>query len=177
MRIIFAIALIALIWYLIIPNTSLYYMNATFQPFFNRLNERDLIMVPGEKFKLRVQRLNTRVKFTSLDIKVADVTPLGTIIAFRPGKTFITVEYNDKQLRCRVRVVKLNEKKIEINEGEKFDLDIEGPKILKKVKWSSSNSEIAEVNSFGKVKGVCQGEANITAEIGETSLQCNVIVK
>lgn len=176
MRLVFVIALLALFWYLIIPNSSLYYMDGTYKPFFNRLNERDLIMVPGDKFKLKVQRVNTRVKFSSLDIKVADVTPLGTIIAFRTGKTFITAKYNDKMLRCRVRVIKLNKKKIEINQGEKFDLDIEGPIILKKAKWTSSNSEIAEVNSFGKVRGISQGKTLITAKIGGKTLECKVVV-
>lgn len=177
MRLIFIIALVALIWYLIVPNTSLYYRNRTFQPFFNRLNERDIIMVPGETFKLRVERLNTRVKFYSLDIKVAEVTPLATIIAFRPGKTFISAKYNDKELRCRVRVIKLNEKEIELNIGEKFDLDIEGPIIFNKTSWSTSNNKIVNVNRFGKVEGISQGEAIISAKKGEKILDCKVIVK
>lgn len=176
MRLIFAIALLSLVWYLIIPNTSLYYMNGTFKPFLNRLNENDLIMVPGEKFKLRVQRLNTRVVFYSMDIKVAEVTPLGTIIAFRPGKTFVTAKYNDKLLRCRVRVIKLDNSKITINKGESLDLDIEGPIIFKKVKWSSSDSNIAEVNSIGKVKGISKGKVQVRAKIGDKNLKCDVTV-
>ena len=176
-KLIFVVALVALILYLIIPKTSFYYMNGTFQPFFNRLNERDLIMIPGDRFKLRVERLNTRVTFSSLDIKVAEVTSIGTIIAFRPGKTFITAEYNDKQLRCRVRVIRLNKKKIDLNKGDKFDLDIEGPLIFNKTKWSSSNSKIAKVNRFGKVEGVSKGNAIIRAEIDKNILRCEVTVK
>lgn len=170
------IALIALIWYLIIPNSSLYFMDGTYRPFFHRLNERDIIMVPGEKFRLRVSRLNTRVKFSSLDIKVADVTPLGTVYAFRSGKTFITAKYKDRVLRCRVRVIKLNERKLKLKQGRSFDLDIKGPIILKKVAWSSSNSKVARVNRFGKVKALSKGKATITAKIAGKSLECIVIV-
>lgn len=177
MRVGFVISLIALIWYLIVPNSSLFYMNRTFQPFFHRLNERDLIMVPGEKFRLRVQRVNTRVKFSSLDIKVADVTPIGTIFAFRTGKTFITAKYGDKQLRCRVRVIKLSEKKIKLYKGDKFDLDIKGPIILKKASWSSSKRKVAKVGMFGKVEAISKGEAVITAKIGGIKLKCIVVVE
>src|SRR5690606_36210581 len=94
-RIVFLVSFFALIWYLIIPNTSINYRKE-YQSFSNRLNEKDLIMIQGETFKLRLQKFNKRVKFSSMDIKVAPVTPLGTIIALRPGKTFITVKY-DKQ--------------------------------------------------------------------------------
>lgn len=176
-RIIFVIALLMLVLYLIIPNSRFYYMNGTFLPFSNRLNERDLIMVPGETFKLRVQRLNTRVSFSSLDFKVAGVTPLGTVVAFRPGKTFIRVKYDDKELTCRVRVIKLNKEEIELDEGGSYDLDIKGPIILKKIKWSSSNEKVAKVNSFGKVSGISQGQAIIAAKIAGKNLKCKVIVE
>lgn len=177
MKILLIIALIGLIWYLIIPNSSVYYKSYVFKPFFNRLNERDIIMVPGETFKLRVQRVNIRVKFSSLDIKVAEVTPLGTIIAFRPGKTFIRVKYNDKELRCRVRVVKLNKKEIELKEGETYRLDLKGTNIFNKIKWSSSDSKVVKVNRFGKVRAISKGKAVITAKIGDKHLKCKVVVK
>lgn len=176
-RIIFILALLALIWYLIVPNSSLYYMNKTYHPFFNRLNKRDIIMIPGETFKLRLQRVNTRVKFSSLDIKVAPVTPLGTVIALRPGKTFVSAKYQGKVIRCRVRVIKLNKRQIDLKIGEDFDLDIKGPIIFKKTKWASSDSKIAKVNRFGKVKGVSRGRATITGKIGDKKLQAEVVVK
>ncbi len=176
MRLLGLIALGALILYLIVPNSYLYYMDGTFRPFFHRLNERDLIMTPGDKFKLRVQRINTRVSFSSLDIKVADVTPLGTVIAFRSGKTFIKAKYDDRELRCRVRVVKLNKKKIRLTKGERFDLDIEGPIIIKRTTWSSANSKVAKVNRFGNVSAFSEGKTVITGKIGGIKLDCIVIV-
>ena len=60
-------------------------------------------MIKGETFKLRLLKLNKRVKFSSMDIKVAPVTPLGTVIALRPGKTYIRVKYENQELKCRVR--------------------------------------------------------------------------
>ena len=177
MKVMFAIALLMLMWYLIIPNTSIYYMNKTLLPFFHKLNERDLIMVPGEEYKLRVERLNTRVEFSSLDIKVAVVTPFGNIIGLRPGKTFIRAKYNDNELRCRVRVIKLNKKEIELEVEESFDLDIKGPMILKKVSWSSNNERVVIVNNFGKVKGISRGKATVIGKIGDQKLKCSVLVK
>lgn len=132
-RIVFLVSFFALIWYLIIPNTSINYRKE-YQSFSNRLNEKDLIMIQGETFKLRLQKFNKRVKFSSMDIKVAPVTPLGTIIALRPGKTFITVKYDKQELKCRVRVYKINKKKIKIKINEKKDLDIKRPGIFKSIK-------------------------------------------
>ncbi len=165
-----------MIWYLIIPNSSINYRKE-FQPFSNRLNEKDLVMIKGETFKLRLLKLNKRVKFSSMDIKVAPVTPLGTVIALRPGKTYIRVKYENQELKCRVRVYKINKNKIKIKTNKKIDLDIKGPGILKLVKWSSSKPNIAKVNRFGTVKGVTKGKAVITGEIYDKKIKCYVIVE
>lgn len=176
LRILFLVTLFALIWYLIIPNTSINYKK-DYQAFSNRLNEKDLIMIQGETFKLELQKLNKRVKFSSMDIKVAPVTPLGTVIALRPGKTYITVKYENKELKCRVRVYKINKKKIKLKTKEKINLNIKGPGIIKSVKWSSNKPNIAKVNRFGTVKGVSKGKAVITGKINDKKINCLVIVE
>lgn len=175
-RIVFLVSFFALIWYLIVPNTSINYIKKH-EPFSNRLNEKDLIMIQGETFKLRLQKFNKRVKFSSMDIKVAPVTPLGTIIALRPGKTFITVKHDKQELKCRVRVYKINKKKIKIKTNEKMDLDIKGPGVFKSVKWSSNKPNIAKVNRFGTVRGISKGKAVITGKIYNKKINCHVIVE
>lgn len=134
-------------------------------------------MIQGETFKLRLQKFNKRVKFSSMDIKVAPVTPLGTVIALRPGKTFITVKYDEKELKCRVRVYKINKKRIELKANEKANLSIKGPGIFKFVKWSSNKPNIAKVNRFGTVKGISKGKAVITGKIHNKKIKCHVIVE
>lgn len=176
MKILGFIVLFSILVYLIVPRTSFYYMNKTYMPVIHRLNKRDLIMTPGDRYRLRLIRPNTRVSFSSLDIKVADVTPLGTVIAFRTGKTYITAKYDNRTLRCRVRVIKLNKKKIKIKQGKSYDLDIKGPIIFKKATWSSSNEKVARVNRFGKVKGLSKGRAVIKVKIAGKTLECSVIV-
>lgn len=175
-RLIFSSGLFALIWYLIIPNSSINYRK-DYQPFSSRLNNRDIVMVQGEVFKLRLLRLNKRVKYSSMDIKVAIVSPFGNIIALRPGKTFIKLTYDDKEIKCRVRVYKLNKTNISIGVDEKYDLDLIGPGIIKSVKWYSNKSRVAKVNRFGTVKGVSRGDAIITAKIHGKEIKCKVIVR
>lgn len=176
LRIIYTIALLSLLWYMIIPNSRIYYKKPDFFPFFKRLNTRDLIMTPGEEFKLRVQNINIRVKFSSLDIKVAGVTPFGTVIALRPGKTYINVKYNNNKLRCRVRVIDLNKKKINISPNEKYKLKVKGKAFFQRVKWSSSSPEVAKVDKRGRVIGISKGKTVITAKTSKKTLKCTVIV-
>lgn len=174
---IFYITLAFLLWYLIIPNTSIYYKKGHFLPFFHRLNDKDIILTPGEEFTLRVQNINKRVKFSSLDIKVAGVTPFGTIVAFRPGRTFVTAKYDDNELRCRVRVINLNKKKLNLKVDETYDLDVKGLGFFSRVRWSSNKKSVVKVNRFGKVVGVSKGRAVITAKVGKKTLKCQVVVK
>lgn len=44
------------------------------------------------------------------------------------------------------------------------------------VSWSSSDEAIATVDEKGEVKGLTQGEATITAQVGELTATCNVTV-
>ena len=70
---------------------------------------------------------------------------------------------------------KLSQKSMSLYEGEAKTLKVKGKK--KKVKWSSSNSYVATVNSKGKVKGKHTGTAVITAKVSKKKLKCKVTVK
>ena len=71
--------------------------------------------------------------------------------------------------------IKLNYTKKTIYEGDTFKLKVKGTK--KKVKWSSSNEDIASVNSKGVVTGECSGKATITAKVAGKKLKCKIVVK
>lgn len=70
---------------------------------------------------------------------------------------------------------KLSCTKKTIYEKETFTLKITGTS--KKVKWSSSNKKVATVTDSGKVKGIKEGNADITATVGDKKYICKVTVK
>lgn len=71
--------------------------------------------------------------------------------------------------------IKLNKTKATIYVGKSIKLKVKGTK--KKVKWSSSNKKIAKVTQKGKVTGVKNGTAKITAKVGKKKYKCKVTVK
>jgi len=173
--IIYYICLFALFWYLIIPRTSIYFRDDMDTPLSERLHVEDLVMVKGEVFKLYVVGINKKVRFSSTDLKVADVNIFGRVFAYRTGTTIIQAKYDDVILKCRVRVIDLNKNKLTIKEGNTFKLKVNGPNF--KVKWKSKNKKIASVSWFGKVKGISKGSTEIIAECGNKTLICKVNVK
>ena len=70
--------------------------------------------------------------------------------------------------------VKLNKKTVSLYVGKSTTLTLSGTK--EKVKWSSSDEDVAIVSSSGKVKAVGYGEATITAKVGKKSYKCTVYV-
>lgn len=74
---------------------------------------------------------------------------------------------------------KLNITKKTISEGDSFNLKIKGTK--KKVKWLSSNKQVATVTSKGVVKGIDGGSnkktCKITAKVDGKKYVCKVTVK
>lgn len=173
--IIFYIAFIALLWKLIIPHTSIYYRTNIYDPLFRGLNVKDITLVKGEEFRLRTYRLNQRVSYSSTDFKVASVNFLGTVTALRPGVAIIKVKYNNTELKCRVRVIAINKKKIVVKKSTTYRLRVLGT--LSGVRWYSSDASIATVNRFGKVKARSKGTTVIYAKVKGKTLRCTVVVK
>lgn len=173
--IIFYFALIALLWYLIIPHTSLYYYNSAFNPFFDKLNTEDITLVKGESFKLHLVGINRKASYSSSDIKVASVNIFGNVYALRPGTTFIKVKHNKKIYKCRVRVIAISKKSIELKVGKSYDLDVK--KVHFNIKWYSSNKKIVKVNSHGKVTAISKGTAVIYAKVDGKKVSCKIKVK
>lgn len=172
--IIYYIAFLALLWYLIVPHTSLFYFNKIFNPMKARLNKEDIVLVKGEEFRIKLENVNKRMSFSSTDIKVADVNLLGTVTAYRVGTTVIRVKYKDKILKCRVRVIDISKSKITLKTGKSTRLHIKG--YIFGARWSSSNTSIVRVNRFGKVTGVSKGTARIYAKVKGKKLTCTVSI-
>jgi hypothetical protein len=169
------IAFLALLWYLIAPHTSFYYLNNIYTPFTKRLSDEDVTLIKGEEYKLSLSNINKRLRFSSTDIKVADVNIFGKVTAYRVGTTIIRVRYQDEILKCRVRVIDINKRKLTLRTGRSSRLDIKGAWFG--VRWYSSNSSVVRVNRFGKVTAVSKGRAKIYGKIRGKTLTCIVIVR
>lgn len=74
-----------------------------------------------------------------------------------------------------VAKIRLNKTKASVYIGETIQLRVKGTKT--KIKWSSSDKNIASVNSKGKVKGKKVGTARIIAKVGKKKYRCKINVK
>ena len=132
-----------------------------------------------------------KAKWYTSDKKIATVSSKGKITAKGKGMALITAKYRDRSAVCGVVVtnivyaksVKLNLKKLEVALGcedaslkakvSPADADVQN------LKWASSDPEIAAVDQEGRVTGLNEGTATITAALTNNgkSASCKVTVK
>lgn len=67
-------------------------------------------MVKGEEFRLFVYGINKRVSYHSTNFRVAGVNFNGRVFAYQTGKAYIIAKVDNKELKCRVKVIDLNKK-------------------------------------------------------------------
>lgn len=175
MRGIFYLAILILLGYLIVPHTRLYYSNNPFLPSFHNLNKTDLVMKVGEEYKLYVVGVHQRATFQSTDIKVATVNINGKVSAYRAGTTYIKVKCNKKSYKCRVRVIRLNKKKVKLRVNQTYKLKVKH--VIFGVSYRSSSSRVATVSRFGRIRAKEKGKATIIARYKGKKLKCRVIVR
>ncbi len=132
---------------------------------------------------------NKKVKWSSSNKSVASVDQKGKVTGLKPGTATITATTEDggKTASCNVTVkpikvtgVKLNKKSIELENGKSYNFTVTvspANATNKKVRWKSSNTDVAVVES-GKVVGLKTGTATITVttEDGGNSATCTVKV-
>ena len=133
---------------------------------------------------------NKSIIWSSSNTKVATVSSTGKVTAVETGTAVITAKSasGDKLATCSVVVisvvnnVSLNKSNITIKEGEIATLVATitpADAANKLVTWSSSNKNVATVDSAGKVTAVGAGTATITVKTkdgGKTAV-CKVTVK
>ena len=137
-----------------------------------KLNTTSLSLLKGRSYKLKVKGTSKRVSWSSSKSSVASVGKNGKVTAKQKGKAVITASFGSKKLKCKVTVkqpvtsVKLNKSSFTIKQGKTKTLKVSvGPDNAnkKKVYWSSSDTAVAVVDSYGTVRGVGGGMAVITA--------------
>lgn len=125
------------------------------------------------------------VTWTSSDPSVASVNESGKVSALKGGKAVISAKADKITATCEVTVIApvetitLSPETCEIARGEEITLTATvGPEDAtdKSVSWSTSNKNVATVDSNGTVRGVGKGQARITVRSGNVSAQCTVTV-
>ncbi|MCM1543810.1 MAG: Ig-like domain-containing protein [Ruminococcus sp.] len=127
------------------------------------------------------------VKWSTSDKSVVTVTSKGVVKGVKLGKATITATAQSGKVvaKCTVQVVKpvtgikLNKISVTVNVGKSFTLTpTVSPKdaTVKTVKWTSSNTSIATVNSKGKVTTKKPGYAEITATTNDGSFKATCSV-
>lgn len=154
------------------------------------LNHSELTLNVGKSYTLRLTGTTQKVKWSSSKKSVAAVSSKGKVTAKKKGTATITAKVGSKKYTCKVTVkqpvtsVKLNKKS--------YTLKKKGATVTLKatvkptnannrtIKWTTSNKEVATVNSKGKVTAISNGTATITATASDGSKKkasCKITVK
>lgn len=157
----------------------------------------NLSLVQGESATIKVSispqdAANKEVKWSSDDIKIANVSPTGEVSALNVGTTIVTATSVDggKTAKCTVIVterkipvssITLDRSIIELEVGESTELI---PTILpddatdKSVSWDSDAPTVASVDQSGKVIALSSGCATISVKTsdGEKTAKCTIII-
>lgn len=125
------------------------------------------------------------VQWTSSDITIASVDDHGKVIARVAGTAEIQAKAGDCSAVCVVTVIVpveqivLTPTEIKCKQGAVVSLQatvLPENATNKTITWSSSQTEVAEVDENGQVTAIGEGSATITARIGEISAICQVVV-
>ncbi|MDO5293140.1 MAG: Ig-like domain-containing protein [bacterium] len=150
------------------------------------LNKSSYILGKGKKYKLKATvksnyATNQKLKWSTSNKKIATVSSNGTVTGKGYGYATITVKATDgsgASASCRVRVVRpvtkisLNKYSSNMVVGRTLKLKATvTPKnaTIKTIKWSSSDENIAYVDSSGKVTAIAPGKCKIYAEAKDNS--------
>lgn len=135
--------------------------------------------------------LTENVSWTTSDAAVAVVNSRGKVTSVREGAIVLTASSGKLKAQVHVTVAELVPATVSVNgtdqifEGrtlpftaavkDQFEQMISGAAV--KVEWSSSDTAVARVDRAGKVTGVKEGTAVITARAGAAEASKKVVVK
>lgn len=173
-------------------SSATYYI--TCKPVDGKLSENQLNMKIGEKKKLTYRPsysaytsfTSQYVKWTSSNENVVTVDKDGNVEAKSSGEALITFDpVGGPLLYCNVTVeriyptkISIKEDKVSVVEGKtkslSYELQPQGASAT--VKWTSSDKSVVEVTSTGRITGVSEGSATITATT-DNNLSAFCIVK
>ncbi len=135
---------------------------------------------------------NKKLEWSSSNESIATVDKNGKVTGVKPGTTTITVKAGNGRFSssCKVTVkqivysekIKLNKTSITLDDGKSFELSstvYPENTTTKTVTWSSSNTKVVKVDSYGEVTAVNPGTAYIYCKTkdGGATVKCKVTVK
>ena len=161
-------------------------------------DEDEIELKAGETYQLKPyispsDATNKKLKYTSSDTKVAEVSASGRVTAKSEGEAKIraaATDDSDEYAVCYVTVtgkakvtgITLDRTSAEVKRGEKLTLNVTvSPSYAsnKKVVWKSANTKIATVDANGSVTAKAPGRTKITVTSSENSsyqASCTVTV-
>lgn len=168
---------IALTVALIIPNIVSVIPMSNVEAAAIKISKRKATLIKGQTLKLEVRNNSNKIKWLTTNKKVATVTSKGKVKAKKAGTVTIIAKIGKKQYKCKIKVEtpKISSSSITMIKGSSSTLSITGN--TQKVKWSTSNKNIATVTSKGKIIAKNTGSTTITATIGTKKYKCKVTVK
>ena len=151
-------------------------------------DEDEIELKAGQTYQLKPyispsDATNKKLKYTSSDTKVAEVSASGLVTAKSEGEAKIraaATDGSDEYAVCYVTVtgkakvtgITLDRTSAEVKRGEKLTLNVTvSPSYAsnKKVVWKSANTKIATVDANGSVTAKAPGRTKITVTSAENS--------
>ena len=132
---------------------------------------------------------DTKITWESSNTNIATVDANGKVTAVEGGTATITGTLaNGMSVTCTVTVkiipvesINITDDEIKINKNDnkelKVEINPEDATEVSAIEWSSSDEEVATVDSNGKVTGMKEGTATITAKMGNLTDTVDVEVK
>lgn len=142
-----------------------------------KISNSNVTLIKGNTTTLKMQNTKSKVTWSSSNKKIATVNSKGKVTAIGKGTTYIKAKVGKKTYSCKITVqipyfslnnVTLYTKETKLN-------PLKGTS--KGIKYQSSNSSIAKVDSKGKITGIKAGSVTITATVDKKSYRYKVTVK
>lgn len=157
------------------------------------IDQSSVEMMIGEKIQLSAtitpaDATDQRITWSSSKKSVATISDRGLVTAVAEGTTTIKARAGGKTSACIVTVKKeiisvtsisLDLSTLSLTKGESKTLVATvspSNATYKKIIWTSSDPNVASVNSEGKVSAVAKGNANITVQVDDVKATCAVTV-
>ncbi|MDO4623583.1 MAG: Ig-like domain-containing protein [Eubacteriales bacterium] len=154
-----------------------------------RLNQKKLTLFVGQSENLTLLNAPaSEVTWSTKATRKLSVDENGLVTAKKQGKAYVRAYYNGKRYRCKITIlqpvtaIRLKKTEVTVKPGKKVKLKatvIPATADNPKLKWTSSDKSIAKVNKNGKVRGIAEGTATITATAADgsgVSVECTVTV-
>jgi len=149
------------------------------------LKEQKITLYLGYKdYTIKINNLakGAKLSYKSSNEKVAKVSAKGVVKAISAGSATITatVKQNKKTFSLKLKVtvkkpyISITQSTSYLNAGETAQFKAKAYGIDGEISWSSSNPDVAEVSSKGKVTAKNGGQATIYARLGDLTAKCKL---